>query len=246
MKKGWIIGILLVLGLYGGYRWATEKPSELTEGEQIETVSEDSNNSENEENPIDLAERADQALENQAPPPPEVEAGIPNSALVQLKECFDMNVIGHPQEGSVTVEEVLEGLQRDLGPPLKQGDLWTDWVVRMKDGSDRKVHLENIEDLEGRVRQSVMIFMLDPRGQPFPIPLEGQDRDRPATDIVSDILSQGETYKKEQASFFQFARGERLEVIDVDGQPMEIEMVRDETLFRCDQLGPKPSCQCIK
>lgn len=251
MKSRWIIvgvGAAIILGTLW---WKNSRTPPLPDEPAVETEEtmdgSDVTAEPKEQRPVDLAQRADQPK----PQIPTVQSepvapGIPNNVVSQMKECFDMNTAGDAPDGSMTTEAVLDNLQRELGPPIKQGDLWTDWVVRMKDGSDRKVHLENIEDVDGNVRQTLMVFMLDPRGQPFPVPLDPKDKDRPATEVATGILSQGETSKKEKASYFQFARGERLEVIDVDGKPSEVEMVRDETLFRCDQLAPKPSCQCIK
>lgn len=250
-KSRWIVVGAVVAIIVGTLWWkdhhTSAPPAPAPENEEAAPQAESptAKSKDSEDRPIDLAQRADNQLDNQAPQAP-TESGIPNTVVSQMKECFDMNTTGDPQDGSVTVEQTLDHLQQELGPPIKQGDLWTDWVVRMKDGSDRKVHLENIEDVDGHVRQTLMIFMIDPRGQPFPIPLDPKDKDRPPMDVATGILGQGETSKKEKAGYYQFARGERLEIIDVDGKPSEVEMVRDETLFRCDQLTPKPSCQCIK
>lgn len=251
MKNRWlIVGIVAVVAAVLVWRQFREKPVEPSQVESIDSEVTADASSPREDRPIDLAEQANAQLENQintpAQPQPEGAAGIPNQVVAQMKECFDLNTAGEAGEGTTNVDAVLENLQRDMGPPIKQGDLWTDWVVKMKDGSDRKVHLENIEDADGRVRQTIMVFMIDPRGQPFPVPLDPKDKDRPATEVASAMISQGEVSKKERANYFQFARGERLEVIDIDGKPTEVEMVRDETLFRCDSLAPKPSCQCIK
>ncbi len=250
MKNRWLIfGIVAVVASVFLWRSLRSSKKESAEPDIEVEAGATAKRESTEERPIDLAQRADQQLENQINTPVTAEAGaagIPNAVVSQMKECFDLNTAGEQGEGTTNVESVLENLQRDMGPPIKQGDLWTDWVVKMKDGSDRKVHLENIEDADGRVRQTIMIFMIDPRGQPFPVPLDPKDKDRPATEVASSIVTQGEVSKKEKANYFQFARGERLEIIDVDGRPTEVEMVRDETLFRCDSLAPKPSCQCIK
>lgn len=185
--------------------------------------------------------------------------GIPTDILEEMQRCLrapelSAEGLGEPKEASATpdpvrvlrTEEALVEIEKDLGPAMMQGDLWTDWIVRLPEGMDRKVHLENIEDEGGRIRQNLSLFQIDQSGKAMRIPLTEAEELNPDMVMISNLLNEGEIHRKETSRYYQFAGGERLELIELDGQPTELEIVRGEIFFRCDKMEGTENCTCIR
>lgn len=195
--------------------------------------------------------------------------GIPSDILEEMQRCLQAKDLSSEGPNAPTVadqvvapksevgasdaqvkvyrtEEALAEIEKELGPAMMQGDLWTDWIVKLPEGMDRKIHLENIEDETGRIQQNLSLFQIDQSGKASRVLLTETEERNPDMAMISNLLNEGEIHRKESSRYYQYARGERLEVIELDGQPTELEIVRDEIFFRCDRLESTKNCTCIR
>lgn len=187
--------------------------------------------------------------------PPQPGHGVPSDLLESLRDCLAL-APGQPRrEGQAKLEAPIQllsmddfqqGLEKDLGPAMAQGDLWTEWVVRLSGGLDRKIHLENRESTEGHIQRRLSVYQLDQTGQTQPLKMEGLDEENPSMQLISNLLNEGEVLRKESSKYYRYAGGERLEFIEVDSLPVELEIVRGEVFFRCDHLKSPDACTCIR
>lgn len=261
-----IVGVgLLILGL-----WFFKREPQPPEASTAEVAAEDLGEIPNDnklgvfdpESPQAAAATAPETIEK----PLEPGEGIPMDILEDMHLCLKGRTEERQGSGLVSdpamsgaenpesevsarilrTEEALGELEKDLGPPMMQGDLWTDWIVRLPDGLDRKVHLENIEDDEGRIQQSLSLFQIDQSGKASQVSLSESEEHNPASATIANYLNQGEIQRKESARFYQYTTGERLELIELDGKPSELEVVRGDVFFRCDNLKSTDNCTCIR
>lgn len=187
--------------------------------------------------------------------------GIPTEILAEMQRCLrapelsaqglaedevEPGVTPAPSPRVLRTEEALAEIEKELGPAMMQGDLWTDWIVRLPGGLDRKVHLENIEDESGRIQQNLSLFQIDQSGKAMRVPLSDTEERNPDMAMISNLLNEGEILRKETSRYYQFAGGERLEIIELDGRPTEFEIVRGEIFFRCDKMDTPDNCTCIR
>lgn len=198
------------------------------------------------------------ALQTLNAKPPAPGEGIPTDILDEMNRCLraaELTAEGSESPGLeseaesvriLRVDEALAEIEKELGPTMMQGDLWTDWVVRLPEGLDRKVHLENIEDETGRIQQNLSLFQIDQSGKASRIVLTETEERNPDMAMISTLLNEGEIQRKETSRYYQFAAGERLEIIELDGRPTEFEIVRGEIFFRCDKMGSPEHCTCIR
>lgn len=198
---------------------------------------------------------APEAVVSPSPKTEEMAPGISSEILRNMKRCLQAETTDQqePVEGPenskvrlLRAEEAVVEIEKDLGPAMMQGDLWTDWIVKLPEGMDRKVHLENIEDQDGRMYQNLTLFQMDPSGVGTRIFLTEPEERNPDMATISNLLNEGEIQRKESARYYQFATGERLEIIELDGQPLEFEIVRGEVFFRCENVQAPDNCTCIR
>lgn len=188
--------------------------------------------------------------------------GIPTEILEEMQRCLkapELSADGLEVEAEVDPaakaspapvrylrsEEALAEIEKELGPAITQGDLWTDWIVRLPEGMDRKVHLENVED-QGRIQQNLSVFQIDQSGKATRMQLTDAEEQNPDMGMISNMLNEGEILRKETSRYFMFASGERFELIELDGKPTEFEIVRGEVFFRCDKMESSDNCTCIR
>lgn len=181
--------------------------------------------------------------------------GVPSDLLDSLRDCLALaptktrRDAGDKSEAPIqllTMDDFQSGLERDLGPVMAQGDLWTEWVVRLSGGMDRKIHLENREGAEGHIQRRLSVYQLDQSGKTQPLKIDGLDEENPSMQLISSLLNEGEVLRKESSKYYRYAGGERLEFIEVDSLPVELEIVRGEVFFRCDHLKSPEACTCIR
>lgn len=181
--------------------------------------------------------------------------GVPSDLLESLRDCLALAPGRSRTDGTAKAEASIQlltmddfqlGLERDLGPAMAQGDLWTEWVVRLSGGLDRKIHLENRENSEGHIQRRLSVYQLDQTGQTQPLKIDGLDEENPSMQLISSLLNEGEVLRKESSKYYRYAGGERLEFIEVDSLPVELEIVRGQVFFRCDHLKSPDACTCIR
>lgn len=193
--------------------------------------------------------------ESQASPEPSqgLPTGIPGEILEEMRRCLSSQAAGINEPPSsilkgvtLRLEEALVVNEKEYGPITMQGDLWSDWVLRLPDGMGRKLHLENHEDESGRVQQHLSLFQVDQSGKAMRISVPDAAELNPTSEVIMNYLNEGEIERKETARYYQFTAGQRLEVLELDGVPSELEMVRGEVFFRCDTMRSADACTCVR
>ncbi len=164
--------------------------------------------------------------------------------LVGMAECLD---IKSPQASgpiAVQVETLFQQFQGELGPVSHQADRWMNWSLRNREGKERRLRLEITENDEGKIGRELHYFAVDRDGQPEPLEIEAEKANNPSDETVSQMLKEGEVFYKERAAFALFPGGERLEYVEKNGELSEIEFIRGEKYYRCQDLKSQDSCQC--
>lgn len=165
--------------------------------------------------------------------------------LGDLSECLDIKSPEASIKAAVQVETLIQQFQGELGPITHQADRWMNWHLRNRDGKERRLRLEITENDEGKIGRELHYYAVDREGQPAPIELERERSNNPSDEIVNQMLKEGEVFYKERAAFATFPGGERLEYVEKDGELSEIEFIKGEKFYRCNNLKARESCQCV-
>lgn len=201
--------------------------------------------------PPDTAPAVAPVSESHKLPPP----GFPSDIIDALHLCLgfsnelEPDVVDKPLPEPVRIlslDEAIVEIEKSLGPPVTQGDLWTNWILRLPEGLDRRIHLEIVENAQGKMQQNLSVFQMDQSGKATRVQLPDEQRTNPKFTVITEMLNAGEVLRKETSKYFQYANGERLEIVEADGRPAELEVVKGEIFFRCDEMKSPESCTCIR
>lgn len=166
--------------------------------------------------------------------------------LGDLSECLDIKSPEASGEAPVELETLLQQFQGELGPINHQSDRWMNWHLRNNEGKERRLRLEITENDEGKIGRELHYFAVDRDGQPLPIEIEPEKANNPSDDIVNQMLKEGEVFYKERAAYVVFPGGERAEYVEKNGELAEIEFVKGEKFYRCNNLKARENCQCVR
>lgn len=163
-----------------------------------------------------------------------------------LAECFGYK-IGEPNASSpVSLDSLLLQFQSELGPVAHQTDKWVDWHLRTPDGDEKRLRLEISENDDGTIRKELHYYAMGRGDQPVPVELDPSQAVNPSDQVLNDMLREGEVFLKEQAGSVVFPSGERLDYVEKNGDLSEIEFVKGEKFFQCQDLSHREECQCMK
>jgi hypothetical protein len=156
---------------------------------------------------------------------------IPPAVITSLNNCLNV--------------QMSNGLQ-DLGEPVNMRERWVDYAIKMADGKERRVHIENFEEDSGKIKSSLVVYDLDGTGEPIPVTVDPRDQDNPSQDVVQNYVSQGQLKTKESSNLNEYSGGIKVETVLRQGKVYEIEFERDGQFFRCDQVEKVNTCFCSK
>ncbi len=166
--------------------------------------------------------------------------------LGDLSECLDIKSPEASVTAAVDLETVMQQFQGELGPVNHQADRWMNWHLKNAEGKERRIRLEITENDEGKVGKELHYFAVDREGQPLPIEIETEKANNPTDEVVNQMLKEGEVFYKERAAYAIFPGGERLEYVEKNGELAEIEFVKGEKFYRCNNLKARENCQCVR
>lgn len=163
-----------------------------------------------------------------------------------LAECFGYKT-GQPSASSpISLDAMILQFQSELGPVAHQTDKWVDWHLRSEDGDEKRMRLEISENDDGTIRKELHLYAMGRGGQPVPVELDPAQAMNPSDQVLNAMLRDGEVFLKEQAGSVVFPNGERLDYVQKNGELSEIEFVKGEKFFQCQDLGHREQCQCMK
>jgi hypothetical protein len=156
---------------------------------------------------------------------------IPAAVITSLNQCFQTGV---------------QTALADLGEASESRERWLDYSLKMPDGKERRVHVENFEEDSGKLRSSLVVYDIDNAGEPVPVNIDARDQENPTSDVVQNYLNQGVIKAKERSVLSQYAGGLKVETVEKQGRVNEIEFEKDGQFFRCDQVDKVGTCFCSK
>jgi|SRR6185312_7180557 len=163
-----------------------------------------------------------------------------------LADCFGYK-IGEPNSSApVSLDSFLQQFQSELGPVAHQTDKWVDWHLRTEDGDEKRLRLEISENDDGTIRKELHYYAMGRGGEPVPVELTPAQSVNPSDQMLNDMLREGEVFLKEQAGSVVFPNGERLDYVEKNDELSEIEFVKGEKFFQCQDLSHREQCQCMK
>lgn len=166
--------------------------------------------------------------------------------LDDLSDCLDVKSPEASIEAPVELETLLQQFQGELGPVNHQADRWMNWHLRNSEGKERRLRLEITENDEGKIGKELHYFSVDLEGQPMPIEIDQEKANNPSDDVVNQMLKEGEVFFKERAAYVVFPGGERVEYVEKNGELAEVEFVKGEKFYRCNNLKARENCQCVR
>lgn len=165
--------------------------------------------------------------------------------LDDMAECLSVKTPAPASDAPVEIETVLVQLQSELGPVTQQSDRWMNWHLRNREGKERRLRMEISTNDNGEVVRSLNYYAVDRDGQPIPIDLPSGVEENPSDELISQMLKEGEVFFKDKAAYAIFPGGEKIEYIEKNGYLSEIELTKEERVFRCDDLKNRESCRCF-
>ncbi|GIL16642.1 MAG: hypothetical protein BroJett040_03930 [Oligoflexia bacterium] len=165
--------------------------------------------------------------------------------ISDMQDCVDVRGQPISEDTPIGFEPLMQSLQSELGPGT-QADLWMNWHLRWKDGSEKRLRLEIIESDEGKAIRELHLFAVDKEGLPIPIELPAEKSINVTDEVISQMLKEGDVYYKEKAGVLLFPTGDRLEYVEKNGILSELEFIRGDKIYKCTNLKSKESCQCIR
>lgn len=166
--------------------------------------------------------------------------------LKLMSDCLELKTELPMQVDSVSLDVLLKLYQIELGQPLVS-DRWISWHMHSKEGQERRLKLEVIENDEGRMVRELHLFAVDKDNVPIPLDIGQEKVKNPTDEVLSQMLKDGDVFFKEKAGSGIFPNGDRLEFIERNSILSEFELLKNDKTFRCSSLKvPKETCQCVK
>ncbi len=163
-----------------------------------------------------------------------------------LSDCLDIKSSNEASKAAVQIETLIQRYQGELGPVSHQSDRWMNWHMRNPEGKERRLRLEITENDVGKIDRELHFYSVDREGLPVPIEIDAVKSRNPSDEVINQMLKEGEVFHKERAAFVVFPGGERLEYVEKNGLLSEIEFIKNERIFRCNNLEARENCQCIR
>ena len=166
--------------------------------------------------------------------------------LSDMDECFGLKSPELPPSSRLSIDTLLSQVQADWGLPIRIEDRWMSWHLRNREGRERRLRLEVTENDEGRTTRELHYYAVDREGLPIPLELDPEKARNPSDETLNQMLREGDVFFKERAGVVQFSDNGRIDFINVDGTLSEIEMVKNEAIFRCVNMKAREACSCVK
>lgn len=163
-----------------------------------------------------------------------------------LADCFGYKIAEPNSSAPVTLDTVVMNFQTELGPVAHQNDRWVDWHIRNEDGQEKRLRLEISENDDGTIRKELHTYVMGRNGQPVTVEMDPSQAVNPSDQTLNELLREGEVFMKEQAGSVFFSGGEHLDYVQKNGDLSEIEFVKGEKFFQCQDLSRREQCQCMK
>lgn len=167
------------------------------------------------------------------------------ATLERMANCLQVSGGPMPESSPVAIETLYQKFQADFGPVVSQADRWVTWHLRGRDGKERRLRLEIIENDLGHVSRELHLFAVDRSGQPNPVEVDPEKSLNPSDEVINEMLNEGEVFTKENAAISFFTNGERVEYIKKDNELFEIEFFRENARFRCPNVLIPENCRCL-
>ncbi len=173
----------------------------------------------------------------------EAEQMIFSSVLVQMVNCLGFSKVKIPSLVAVNIQD----LMNLVGPEVGKAQLverWREWRFNAQGGSQRKVRLETTEDDSGRSGKELHYFVKDRSGSDVPMELPPEQVANADESTVKALIGDSAVTFREVASAALYEAGERLEFIEKNGQLREIEFLKMDRVFKCQNVVDPKSCTC--
>jgi hypothetical protein len=166
--------------------------------------------------------------------------------LSDVADCLDLKIADIETTPEIRLDSLSRAFQSDFGQSSYEADRWMNWHLRMRDGKERRIRLENAESDDGKMTRELKYFTVDRDGQPSTIDMDDDKSVNPSDDVLDQLLKEGDVFYKERAAFVVFPNGERIEYLEKNGTLSEIEIIKGDRYYRCSDISERDSCQCVR
>jgi hypothetical protein len=163
-----------------------------------------------------------------------------------LADCFGYKIAEPNSSAPVSLDTIIMDFQTALGPVTHQEDRWMDWHLRGVDGSEKRLRLEISENDDGSIRKELHTEVIGRNGESVVVEMDPAQAVNPSDQTLNELLRGGDVFSKEQAGSVFFPGGEHLDYIRKNDELSQIEFIKGDKFFQCDDLSHREQCECIR